>query len=227
MTDTIDSRANGEVRGDVDEHLITELVKVANALGRMFPGVCEVVLHDLRDPDHAIRAIENNLSGREVGDSATELGLRRIQDPDYPDVVQNYANRFPDGRAAKSTSIGIRSQQGDFVAALCLNVDVSVLAPLSHTLSRLIATDESRPPTQRLETLLDRNTVALRTAITEFAAERGSTPRGLSRDVKRELVRQLREAEYFASHNAGRIIADELGVSRATVYNYANSDGKA
>lgn len=227
MTDTIDSRAGADVRGDVDEHLITELVKVAEALGRMFPGVCEVVLHDLRDPDHAIRAIENNLSGREVGDSATELGLRRIQDPDYPDVVQNYANQFPDGRAAKSTSIGIRNQGGDFVAALCLNVDVSVLAPLSHTLSRLIATDESRPPSQRLEALVDRNTVALRAAITEFAAERGSTPRGLPRDVKRDLVRQLREAEYFASHNAGRIIADELGVSRATVYNYANSEGKA
>jgi predicted transcriptional regulator YheO len=41
----------------------------------MFPGLCEVVPHDLRDPRHAIRAIENNLSGRKVGDSVTELGL--------------------------------------------------------------------------------------------------------------------------------------------------------
>ncbi len=69
-----------------DEHLIREAEKIAVALGRMFPGLCEVVLHDLRDPDHAIRAIENNLSGRQVGDSATELGLARIADPQYPEA---------------------------------------------------------------------------------------------------------------------------------------------
>ncbi len=83
---------------EADEHLIREAEKIAVALGRMFPGLCEVVLHDLRDPERAVRAIENNLSGRQIGDSATELGLARIADPAYPDVVQNYPNRFPDAR---------------------------------------------------------------------------------------------------------------------------------
>ena len=77
----------------------------------------EVVLHDLRDPKHAIRAIENNLSGRRVGDSATELGLARIADPRYPSVLQNYPNRFPDGRPAKSTSIGIKNAAGETLDA--------------------------------------------------------------------------------------------------------------
>jgi predicted transcriptional regulator YheO len=39
-----------------------------------------VVLHDLRDADHSIVALHNNLSGREVGDATTELGLARIAD---------------------------------------------------------------------------------------------------------------------------------------------------
>src|SRR5688572_9203855 len=91
-----------------DEHLLREAEKIAVAIGRMFPGLCEVVLHDLRQPRHAIRVIENNLSGRQVGDSVTELGLRRIADPGYPSVIQNYSNQFPDGRPAKSTSIGIK-----------------------------------------------------------------------------------------------------------------------
>ncbi|MFG2468431.1 PAS domain-containing protein [Streptomyces canus] len=54
----------------------------------MVPGLCEMVLHDLRDPRHAIRVIENNLSGRRVGDSATEPGLARIADPEYPSVLE-------------------------------------------------------------------------------------------------------------------------------------------
>src|SRR3954447_23586957 len=98
-----------DVVDGADEHLIGEAEKIAVALGRMFPGLCEVVLHDLRDPAHAIRVIENNLSGRTVGDAATELGLARIEDPNYPGIIQNYANQFPDGRPAKSTSIGIKN----------------------------------------------------------------------------------------------------------------------
>ncbi|MEU6671185.1 PAS domain-containing protein [Streptomyces sp. NPDC046727] len=203
-----------------DEHLIREAEKIAVALGRMFPGLCEVVLHDLRDPDHAIRAIENNLSGRQVGDPATELGLARIADPEYPGVIQNYPNRFPDGRPAKSTSIGIKNAGGEYVAALCLNLDVSVLSPVTLALSNLVATDTEHRD-QPLETLRDRTARELREAVETRAAERAATPRSLSRDDKKALVRQLQRDGYFDSRDAAQTIADLLGVSRATVYNYA------
>ncbi|MBJ7902750.1 PAS domain-containing protein [Streptomyces sp. DSM 110735] len=205
---------------DADEHLIGEAEKIAVALGRMFPGLCEVVLHDLRDPDHAIRAIENNLSGRQVGDAATELGLARIADPRYPGVVQNYPNRFPDGRPAKSTSIGIRNSAGDYVAALCLNLDVSVLSPVALTLGRLVATGTEHPD-EPPESLGDRTARELRTAVESYAARDGGTPRSLSREAKRDLVRRLHREGWFASRDAARSIADLLGISRATVYNYA------
>ncbi|MFF1301481.1 transcriptional regulator [Streptomyces sp. NPDC058307] len=203
-----------------DEHLIGEAEKIAVALGRMFPGLCEVVLHDLRDPRQAIRAIENNLSGRRVGDSATELGLARIADPEYPSVIQNYPNRFPDGRPAKSTSIGIKNKAGEYIAALCLNLDVSVLSPVTLALSNLVATDTEHRE-QPLETLRDRTTRELRRTVEELAAERAATPRSLSRQDKKELVRRLHRDGYFDSRDAAQTIADLLGVSRATVYNYS------
>ncbi|MFJ9867725.1 transcriptional regulator [Streptomyces sp. NPDC101165] len=204
---------------EADEHLIRETEKIAVALGRMFPGLCEVVLHDLRDPEQAIRAIENNLSGRQVGDSATELGLARIADPQYPSVIQNYPNQFPDGRPAKSTSIGIKNSAGEYVAALCLNLDVSVLSPVTLALANLVATDTEHRE-QPLETLRDRNARELRRAVEALAAERGGTPRSLGREGKKALVRQLHSDGYFDSRDAAQTIADLLGVSRATVYNY-------
>nr|WP_145486791.1 MULTISPECIES: PAS domain-containing protein [Streptomyces] len=207
-------------RGAADEHLVQEAEKIAVALGRMFPGLCEVVLHDLRDPDRSIRAIENNLSDRQVGDPATELGLSRIADPAYPDVVQNYPNRFPDGRPAKSTSIGIKNAEGRYIAALCLNLDVSVLSPVTLTLANLVATDDGHGDTP-LETLRDRHARELRRAVEELSAERGAPPRSLSRTDKKALVQQLNRDGYFESRDAARTIADLLGVSRATVYNYA------
>ncbi|MER5321666.1 helix-turn-helix transcriptional regulator [Streptosporangium roseum] len=205
---------------DPDEHLLLEAEKIAIAIGRMFPGLCEVVLHDLRQPEHAIRAIENNLSGRKVGDSATELGLRRIADPNYPSVIQNYPNQFPDGRPVKSTSIGIKNAEGRYVAALCLNLDVSTLSPMTLTLANLVATEVEHRG-EALETLRDRTARELRDVIETFAAERAATPRALSRTAKKDLVRQLHRDGYFASRSSTETIADLLGISRSTVYNYA------
>ncbi|MBL1101552.1 helix-turn-helix transcriptional regulator [Streptomyces coffeae] len=202
-----------------DEHILAEAEKIAVALGRMFPGLCEVVLHDLRNPRHAIRAIENNLSGRQVGDSATELGLARIQDPNYPSVIQNYANQFPDGRPAKSTSIGIKNAAGEYIAALCLNLDVSTLSPVTLALSNLVATDPEHRDVP-LESLRDRSRRELREVIETAAAERSTTPRSLSRDDKKDLVRRLYEDGYFDTRNAAQTIADLLGISRASVYTY-------
>src|SRR6516225_5530485 len=85
-----------------DAVLLREAAKIVQALGRMLAPCCEVVLHELSNPDHAILAIENPLSGRRIGEPTTEMGLARINVPNFPDVVQNYANSLPDGRQVKS-----------------------------------------------------------------------------------------------------------------------------
>ncbi|MDT0318207.1 helix-turn-helix transcriptional regulator [Streptomyces millisiae] len=202
-----------------DELLLREAEKIVTAVGRMFPGLCEVVLHDLRDPEHAVRAIESGLSGRAVGDPATEIGLARIQDPDFPDVLQNYPNRFPDGRPAKSTSIGIRNGSGAYVAAICLNLDVSALGAAAAALTALARTEaDDRPPA---ETLRARTLDELRSAAAEFATARGSvSPRGLRAADKRELVRDLRDRGFLQVKHAVPTLGEILGVSRATVYNH-------
>jgi predicted transcriptional regulator YheO len=117
--------------------LMREASRITSALGETFAPLCEVVLHDLTDPEHAIIQIENNLSGRSVGDSATELGLARIVDPDFPEVIANYANRFADGRPVKSTSIGLKDKSGKYIAAICMNIDISYLQSVNAYLSEL------------------------------------------------------------------------------------------
>jgi predicted transcriptional regulator YheO len=201
-----------------DEHLLHEAEKIAVAIGKMFPGLCEVVLHDLMQPDHAIRVIENNLSNRKVGDSATELGLQRIKDPQFPSVIQNYPNQFPDGRPVKSTSIGIKNREGRYIAALCLNLDVSALSPVLMALANMVETGDAG--TAPKETLADRKARQLRETIEAFAARQSQTPRGLGREAKRELVRQLHREGHFESRSSALTIANLLGISRATVYNY-------
>jgi predicted transcriptional regulator YheO len=217
-----DKRADQPAVPD-DEHLVREAERIAVAVGRMFPGLCEVVLHDLRRPDSAIRTIENNLSGRQVGDSATELGLRRIADPDYPSVIQNYSNQFPDGRPAKSTSIGIKNSADEYIAAICLNLDVSLFASVARSLNNLVRTDDQEQPLT--ETLRARTAEELRTVIEEFAAARGHTSRSLGSAAKKELVRSLKTRGFLQVKHSVQVVTELLGVSRATVYNYLRSPG--
>lgn len=163
-------------------------------------------------------AIHNNLSGREVGDPATELGLARIADPAFPQVLANYANTFPDGRPAKSTSIGIKDRDQQYIAALCLNVDLNLFRSLQAMLGQFSNVD----PTAVLESLAPAaGADAIRAHIEQFAARLSTTPRALKAEDCRALMRELGDAGLLETRRAMETIAAHLGVSRATAYNYA------
>lgn len=205
------------------QYLLDQLQQIAAGLGQTFAPFCEVVVHDLTDRDHAIVAIHNNLSGRAVGQPVTELGTQRIMNPDFPEVVANYPNRFPDGRQAKSTSIGIRDRQGKYVAALCLNVDLTVF----QNLQSMLASFGSTVVTQEIEeSLVPVGSQTLLERIDAFAAQRGTTPRALKTDERRALLGELKSGGFLEVRRAIDTVAQHLGVSRTTVYiDYRRVDG--
>ncbi|MHA6848237.1 transcriptional regulator [Ralstonia syzygii] len=198
--------------------LLREGKKIVEALGKTLAPLVEVVLHDLKQPEHAVVAIANNLSGRRVGDAATELGLARMADPGFPEVIQNYANRFPDGRPAKSTSIGLKNSHGEYVAAICLNMDVSLLSAVTAGLGQLMQTDAAAPPVP--ESLASRGVEAVRAALERFAAARNTTPMGMTLEQRREAMRELSASGLLNLRRALSEVAQTLGVARSTVYTY-------
>lgn len=187
--------------------------QIAEGLSQTFSPFCEVVLHDLRDPEHAILAIHNNLSGREVGNPATELGLARIADPAYPQIIANYPNQFKDGRQVKSTSIGIKDSTGRYVAALCMNIDLSLFKGLQGMLDQFGSFSGDRPHES-----LESGAEAIRAKIDQFAARLATTPRALKAVDRRLLLQELKDAGLLEIRKAMETVASHLGVSRATVY---------
>lgn len=199
----------------IDSHLLEQLKLIAQGLGETFAPFCEVVVHDLQDPACSIQAIHNSLSGRQVGGPTTELGLARIADADYPQVIANYANRFPDGRQAKSTSIGIKDEHGQYVAALCLNIDLTLFQSLQSAVGQFVSVD------QRVNESLDTGSAeSIRACIDQFAARLASTPRSLKAEDKRALLKELKDAGYLQIRKSMETVAQHLGVSRAAVYSY-------
>lgn len=200
-----------------NELLLREAKKIAAALGKMFAPGCEVVVHDLTHPEHAVVAIENPLSGRKVGSPATELGLARIQDAEFPDIVQNYRNHFPDGREAKSTSIGLRNSKGEYVAALCLNQDISLFSTMQRVLEQFTAIESPQAPMN--ESLKSWKLDDVRTEINNYAARLNAQPRALTTAQRQKLIRSLSEQGLLQLRGAATVAADTLGISRVSIYN--------
>ena len=198
--------------------LLDQVRQIAQGLGETFAPFCEVVVHDLLDPKRSILAIHNNLSGRAVGEPTTALGLARIHDPDMPAVIANYANTFVDGRQAKSTSVGIRDADGRYIAALCMNVDLTLFHGFQTAMARFVGID---PQAAVQESLDPSGADRIRERIDQFAARLATTPRSLRADDRRTLLRELRTAGLLDVRRAMDTIAAHLGVSRASVYAYA------
>jgi predicted transcriptional regulator YheO len=196
-------------------NLLLQIQQIAQGLADTFAPFCEVVVHDLQDTQHSIQAIHNNLSGRCVGDPSTELGLARIADPDYPSVITNYANRFADGRQAKSTSIGIKNADGQYVAALCMNIDLTLFHSLQSAMGQFTSVDA-----KVRETLGTGSAEGIRQRIDQFAARLASTPRSLKAEDRRVLLRDLKENGYLDIRKSMEVVAQHLGVSRAAAYSY-------
>jgi predicted transcriptional regulator YheO len=199
--------------------LIEQTKQIAAGLAQTFAPFCEVVVHDLLDPRHAVLMIENNLSGRRPGDPATELGLARIADPAYPQVIANYTNHFADGRQAKSTSIGIKDSTGKYIAALCMNVDLSIFRSLQAFVDQFSTTDMNAAMKESLD---PSGADAIRGRIDQFAASLATTPRALKALHRKQLLKDLKDSGLMDMRRAMEVVAQHLGVSRATVYN----DGK-
>jgi predicted transcriptional regulator YheO len=194
-----------------------EASRITAALGETFAPLCEVVLHDLTMPEQSIVQIENNLSGRSVGDSATEIGLARIADSGFPDVIANYANKFADGRPVKCTSIGLKDKAGKYVAAICLNIDISYLKSVSAYLNELTRIKSEHASVE--ENLgIRSNDVAAK--ILDFAASRNRDPRALTSEEKKEILQQLAAAGELERRGAAEKIAAIMGLSRSNIYYY-------
>lgn len=197
------------------DDLIARLRVVARGIAQTFAPFCEVVVHDLRTPDTSLVAIENPLSRRSVGAPATELGMARLADSAFPELLVNYPNKFADGRRVKSTSIGFKNDAGEYVAVLGINVDLTPFEDMGAMLDRFVRLDDQETVGESLDPV---NSTALRRRIESFAAARATSPRALTTEQRRDLVRELREGGFLEVRRAVETIAAVVGVSRATIY---------
>lgn len=198
-------------------------IQIADVLGKIFPNVLEVVVHDFKDLDHSIIYIINGqISNRKIGDAASELGIRRLLDQEnIPDVLVNYINQNNRGQKFKSASIAIRDDDKKMIGAFCFNFDLSQFDQFQKFLDFFMSCENNT--LVGLNDINDRhltNEEEIQNGIQNYLLKHGLNHIQLTYKDKQEIVNYLHQQGYFKKRGAISTIAHSLQLTRQCIYNY-------
>jgi predicted transcriptional regulator YheO len=194
------------------------LDQIIELLERQFGPYCEVVLHNLSRPyDHTIVDIRNgHITGRVIGDSGTNLGLEIIRGTAKQGDKFNYITRTRDGKVLRSSSIYLRTTEGNLFA-LCVNMDIT--EPMRFE-SYLRDVNRVEGDGGSEEVFVNNVGELLEYFLQKGQELVGREPAAMNKEEKMRLLEFLDRKGAFLISKSGKRICEALGISKFTLYNY-------
>jgi predicted transcriptional regulator YheO len=207
---------------------IEKYLPLVDFLADMLGRDTEVVLHDLGSLSTSIIAIRNgHISGRKVGDPATDLVLKVLKEQDYleSDYLSNYRGVSRGGKMLKSSTYFIRSGASRKpIGMMCINMDCQKYYELKVSLDEFLPVSrdhgggsESNDADEHFTTSVEDLTES---TINQVVRDTGIHPKRMSQDERIEIVKALYKKGVFILKGAVSTAAKRLQVSEATVYRY-------
>jgi predicted transcriptional regulator YheO len=201
-----------------DHRILSRVVLIGEGIARQFGSYCEVLVHSLEDPENSIIEIFNgHITGREKGGPMTDFALSLLEKRDLEeDVYGPYYSSTADGKRLKSTTTVIRNENGRTIGFLCMNLDIS--APIDDYVRELLPDSAGVQTVSEHYPLTAKDLVdnAFKTAMDAVHGRTGISPTQKNKMVVEDLYRR----GIFHVKNGVDLVAELLGVSRYTVYNY-------
>ena len=188
---------------------------VIQGIVSLFAPFVEVTVHDVTTGK--ISAIHGNITNRKVGDLSPVAELQ-VTVEEFPDVFEPYYETNWDGRKIKCTTVTIRDSKNNPVALLCFNFDVSVFHDMQVNLKTFLEVKQNT--NNPVEIYSGNWQEKVDKKIENYLSNQKLILGKLNREQKHALVEELSKHGIFFLKNAAPHIANKLGVSRATIYNY-------
>ena len=200
-------------------------LRIIKVIAMQFGQNCEVVLHDFSKPfEQTIVAIENgHVSGRNVGDCGTHLGLAIMQGVLSATDVYNNISHLKNGTLIRTSSIFIRDEDGKPIGSICINFDISNLTITENIIRELVYStkqpDDAGEQNGDDEISYDVN--ELLDKLLQESLQFVKVP--INRMVKEDKIKVLDYLDKkgaFMIKKAGDKVSQILGISRFSLYNY-------
>lgn len=202
---------------DEDRADIERFGGVVESIARAFGPSCEVVLHSLEDVSRSVVKIENaHVTGRAIGAPMTDFGLHilRIAEEIGSDVVGPYFTKSG-ANTLRSVSTLLRNRQGRPLAILCINFDLS--APFLDLIQALLPPTATQAVSAEASEPVEHFPSSVRDLIRQTLA---ALPPSYASDWNRRASEELFRKGIFQMKGAVELAAEELGVSKHTIYYY-------
>lgn len=198
---------------------IKAILPTAEAIQRLLHPHAEVVIHDIKK--NQIAAIYHPFSKRRVGDSSL---LSQEEMSMLEDCMGPYEKINWNGKKLKSVSSIIRDDKGTAVGMICINLDISRLEKMHTLVAEFIGHEQLTPQPDPL--FKDDWQERINKYVHTYLSKHHLKLESLNRTEKQKLIEHLLKIGAFTAKNAALYIAQVIGVSRATIYNYLSDTEK-
>lgn len=206
------------------DQIISTLQQLVEPIRATLVEPAEVIVHDLTQLPNSIVAIGGDVTGRSIGDPATDKLLDAVASGNLRTSI-GYRTTSPSGKELLSTTVIIRDSTNQPVAALCINRDISGWEAL-HSLTGALAglslpmcAEEEQATTEVFVRDVDELATIL---LSRAVAESGVRVDEMRKEHKVEVVRLLKARGFFLLRDAAEMAAEALHCTRFSIYNYLN-----
>jgi predicted transcriptional regulator YheO len=198
------------------------MIPLVEGIANTFGKNCEVILHDVRNPQSSVIAIANgHITGRTVGSPMSEYGLADLRRGQFDKPRLNYSKKTKDGKLIRSSSLFIKDEKGKLIGFLCINYDISELTIARNIINDLTSIiDDSAFDEDSDESYGSTVNEMLSSIVSKTLDSVGKPVAFISKEEKVNIVQLLDAKGVFLIKGAIDYVAKVLCVSRYTVYNY-------
>lgn len=200
-------------------NFIKQYIPMADMIVKTFGTDCEVVLHDLSDPQHSVVYIANDkITGRKIGDSFDQLVKQVMMSKALKDgYVANYFFRAANGHIIRSSTLLLNNEKNKLEGALCINIDTSRISSQIDYLQTFLPQNEQ---TEEIE--FDKDSIHVEEMVTALIDNilGDIQPVEMSREERIEKTRFMEAKGIFLMKGAIEQVAEKMGINKVTVYSY-------
>ncbi len=196
--------------------------QIAEGLSRMLGHRYEIIVHDLSHMENSIVTLYGNVTRRNLGGPATNLLLQMLRQygDDAPNHI-NYRNALPDGRVLRSSTMFVRDDDGHIIGSLCINQDMTDFVVLSKLAEEMTSFQETAQCSRQTEEQFAHDINEVMEKIVNSELELMKKPAAyMQKEEKLAVVDRLESRGIFNVKGAVEYVAERLGVTNFTVYNY-------
>ncbi len=208
-----------------DRELLNIYTGLVPFLSSVMGTGCEIVIHDITDPEHSIIAIGNSVSGRTIGDPMTDLARemqKQFACTDDADSVLDYNGRTKSGDFLSSTYF--IKNEGRLIGLMCINKELAGAQELESALHSLLERFNLTPPSEDslYEDLNSPFSDIVHSRIADIISRENVLPAHMSRQEKIRVVHRMDADGVLMMKGAVAEAARQLSVSVPTIYRYLN-----